>query len=235
MKFSLFNGVVALLACAVCGLAADGRAFALNVEALSNADAAAGLTKALDQGINQAVSKLGVAGGFLNNPTVKIPLPPKLAKAEGAMRMLGMGGQADDLVIAMNRAAEAAVPESKALLVQALKHMSLTDAKQILTGGDDAATQYFKRVTNAPLQLKFAPIIERETRKVKLAEAYDRVAEKAVALGVLKPEDASLQAYVTQKTLDGLYTMMAQEEHAIRADPLGQGSALLKKVFGALH
>ena len=102
-------------------------------------------------------------------------------------------------------------------------------------GGNDAATQYFKRVTNAPLQVKFAPIIDRAMRKVKLAETYDAVAEKGVALGVLKPEDASLQSYVTQKTLDGLYLMMAEEERAIRADPLGQGSALLKKVFGALR
>ncbi len=135
----------------------------------------------------------------------------------------------------MNRAAEAAVPESKVLLQQALKHMSVTDAKQILTGGNDAATQYFKRVTYAPLQLKFAPIVDHAIHKVKLAEAYDAVAQKGVALGVLKPEDASVQAYVTQKTLDGLYLMMAEEERAIRADPLGQGSALLKKVFGALQ
>ena len=134
----------------------------------------------------------------------------------------------------MNRAAEAAVPESKVLLQQALKQMSVDDAKQILTGGNDAATQYFKRVANAPLQVKFAPIIDSAIRKVKLAETYDAVAEKGVALGVLKPEDASLQSYVTQKTLDGLYSMMAEEERAIRADPLGQGSALLKKVFGAL-
>jgi hypothetical protein len=189
----------------------------------------------LDQGINQAVGKLGVAGGFLENPTVKIPLPPKLAKAEGAMRMLGMGSQADELVVAMNRAAEAAVPESKVLLKQALRQMTVDDAKQILTGGDDAATQYFKRATYAPLQIKFAPIVERATRNVKLADSYDAVAQKGVALGLVKPEDASLQAYVTQKTLDGLYLMMAEEERAIRKDPLGQGSELLKKVFGAMR
>lgn len=219
---------------AVCAAAA-ATAFGMDLNALSSSDASAGLKKALGQGIESAVSKLGVAGGFSNNPSVKIPLPPKLAKAESAMRMLGMGSQADELVSAMNRAAEAAVPESKDLLTQALKKMSVADAKQILTGGNDAATQYFKRVTNEPLQAKFAPIIERETRKVKLAERYDAVAQKGASLGLLKPEDASLKSYVTQKTLDGLYTMMAQEEKAIRADPLGQGSAILKKVFGALH
>lgn len=212
-----------------------GNAVGVDVSSLSNADASAGLKKALDQGINQAVGKLGVAGGFLDNPQVKIPLPPKLAKAEGAMRMLGMGGQADELVTAMNRAAEAAVPESKLLLKQALQHMSVADAKQILMGGDDAATQYFKQVTEAPLRVKFAPSVEQAMRKVKLAETYDKVAAKGVTLGVLKPEDASLQSYVTDKTLDGLYLMMAQEERAIRQDPLGQASSLLKKVFGAVR
>jgi len=151
------------------------------------------------------------------------------------MRMLGVGDQLDQLVTSMNRAAEAAVPESKALLKQALKQMSVEDAKRILTGGDDAATQYFKQVTYAPLKAKFSPIISRETEKVKLGETYDAVAKKAVALGILKPEDATLQSYVTDKTLDGLFLMMAEEERAIRKDPLGQASSLLKKVFGAVH
>ena len=229
------NSFVGALTAVAAGVLLNGLAFGLDLNSLSNADASAGLKKALDQGITQAVAKLGAPGGFLNDPKVKIPLPPKLAKAEGAMRMLGMGGQADALVTAMNRAAEAAVPESKALLKQALQKMSVADAKQILTGGDDAATQYFKKTTDAPLQLKFAPIVEEATRKVKLAETYDKVAQKGASLGLLKPEDASLKSYVTQKTLDGLYLMMAEEERAIRKDPLGQGSALLKKVFGAIH
>ncbi len=197
----------AVLACAVLG----GGAFGLDVNSLSNADASAGLKKALDQGINLAVGKLGVTDGFLKNPEVKIDLPPKLAKAESMMRMLGVGDQLDQLITSMNRAAE------------------------ILTGGDDAATQYFKQATYTPLKAKFAPIIGRTTEKVKLGETYDALAKKAVALGVLKPEDATLQSYVTEKTLDGLFLMMAEEERAIRKDPLGQASSLLKKVFGAVH
>lgn len=173
--------------------------------------------------------------GFLKNPKVKIDLPPKLAKAEGMMRMLGIGDQLDQLVTSMNRAAEAAVPESKVLLKQALKQMTLEDAKRILTGGDDAATQYFKQATYTPLKAKFEPIISRTTAKVKLGEKYDALAKKAVAVGVLKPEDATLESYVTDKTLDGLFLMMAEEERAIRKDPLGQASSLLKKVFGAIH
>jgi hypothetical protein len=233
MKLKLFiiSMIVAALGCGALG----GSAFGLDLGSLSNADASAGLKKALDQGINVAVGKLGVTDGFLKNPQVKIDLPPKFAKAESMMRMLGVGDQLDELVTSMNRAAEAAVPESKVLLKQALKQMSVEDAKRILTGGDDAATQYFKQATYAPLKAKFSPIISRETAKVKLSETYDGVAKKAVALGVLKPEDASLQSYVTDKTLDGLFLMMAEEERAIRKDPLGQASSLLKRVFGAAH
>jgi hypothetical protein len=233
MKIHLFVGSLLVTALG-CG-ALRGNAFALELSSLSNADASAGLKKALDQGIDRAVGKLGVADGFLKNPAVKIDLPPKLAKAENMMRMLGVGEQLDQLVTAMNRAAEAAVPESKVLLKQALKQMSLEDAKRILTGGDDAATQYFKQATYTPLKAKFAPIVSQATEKVKLGQTYDAVAKKAVALGVLKPEDATLQSYVTDKALDGLFLMMAEEEHAIRTDPLGQASSLLKKVFGALH
>jgi Protein of unknown function (DUF4197) len=212
-----------------------GTASAADLSSLTSADASAGLKKALEQGVDKAVSELGAADGFFKNPKVKIDLPPKLAKAESVMRMLGAGAQADQLVLSMNRAAEAAVPESKVLLKQALRQMSVSDAKQILTGGEDSATQYFKRSTYEPLKAKFAPIIARATQKVQLTQAYDAVAQKAVELGILKPEDASVQAYVTAKTLDGLYLMMAEEERAIRKDPLGQASSLLKKVFGAIN
>jgi Protein of unknown function (DUF4197) len=210
-------------------------AHALDLGTVSNTDASAGLKKALDQGIDRAVGELGVPDGFLKNPRVRIDLPPKLAKAEGMMRMLGANREMDELVTSMNRAAEAAVPESKVLLKKALSAMTLDDAKRILTGGDDAATQYFKRVTYAPLKTQFTPIVTRATAKVKLTQTYDAVAGKAAALGILKPEDATIESYVTDKTLDGLYLMMAEEERAIRKDPLGQASNLLKKVFGALH
>jgi hypothetical protein len=225
MLLMLTGGVLALV---------DLPAFA-DVASLSSGDASAGLKKALDQGIDSAVGKLGVPGGFLGNPAVKIDLPPKLAKAEGMLRMLGLGDQADQLVSAMNRAAEAAVPEAKPLLKQALKQMSVADAKDILTGGDDSATRYFKKATYAPLQEKLRPIVSRTTHQVRLAERYDALAQKGVDMGLLKPDEGSLESYVTQKTLDGLFLMMADEERAIRKDPLGQASGLLKKVFGALR
>ncbi len=210
-------------------------AFSLDVSSLSNADTSAALRKALDQGIDKAVGELGVPGGFLDNPRVKIDVPPQLAKGESMLRMLGLSKQLDQVVADMNHAAESAVPESKALLKQALKQMSIQDAKQILTGGDTAATQYFERTTSPALRTKFAPIIARATQKVKLTESYDAVAQKAATMGLIKPQDASVQSYVTQKTLDGLFLMMADEERAIRKDPIGQASSLLKKVFGAVQ
>lgn len=220
-------------ALALAALFLGSGAFAIDLASLSNSDASSGLRQALDQGINRAVDKLGVTDGFLKNPAVKIPLPGKLEKAEGMLRMVGLGDQADELVTTMNRAAEAAVPACRPILTQALKKMSIADAKNILTGGDTAATEYFRTATSAALTQRFLPVITAETRKLKLAEQYDKVAEKAVALGLLKPDEGTVESYVTQKTLDGLFFMMAEEEKAIRKDPLGQASNLLKKVFGA--
>jgi len=209
-------------------------ASALSVDDLSNKEASGGLKAALIQGAEKAVSKLGATDGFLGNPEVKIPLPDTLKKAERGMRMLGMGKQADELVLKMNRAAEAAVPEAKVLLVNAVKKMSVDDAKAILTGGDDAATQYFKKTTSAPMAEKFLPIVKKATENVQLAQQYNRFAEMGNKFGIVNKDQVNLEQYVTQKTLDGVYLMMAKEEAAIRKDPVGQASNLLKKVFGAL-
>lgn len=207
---------------------------ALSVSDLSSAEASKGLKEALIQGAGKAVSKLGAVDGFFGNKEVKIPLPDTMKKAEKAMRMFGMGKQADELVLKMNRAAEAAVPEAKALLVDSVKKMSVEDAKSILTGGDDAATQYFKRTTSAPLTEKFLPIVKKATENVQLAQQYNKFAEMGNKFGVVKKDQVNLEQYVTQKTLDGVYLMMAKEEAAIRKDPVGQASNLLKKVFGAV-
>lgn len=207
---------------------------ALDIGDLSNTEASGGLKEALIQGAGKAVGKLGAVDGFLGNPEVKIPLPGYLKKAEKTMRLFGMGKQADELTLKMNRAAEAAVPEAKVLLVDAVKKMSLADAKGILTGGDDAATQYFKKVTATPLAEKFLPVVTKATANVQLAQQYNKYAEMAGKYGVVNKDQASIEQYVTQKTLDGVYLMIAQEEKAIRTDPVGQASSLLKKVFGAV-
>ncbi len=210
------------------------QANALAVSDLSNEEASSGLKAALIQGAGKAVSKLGSVDGFLGNKQVKIQLPESLKKAEKAMRMFGMGKQADELVLKMNRAAEAAVPEAKALLVDSVKKMSLADAKSILTGPEDSATQYFKRTTSLPMGEKFLSIVKKATENVQLAQQYNKFAEMGGKYGLVKKEDANLEQYVTQKTLDGVYLMMAQEEAAIRKDPIGQASSLIKKVFGAI-
>ena len=210
------------------------QANALGLSDLSNQDATGGLKDALIQASGAAVGKLGVADGFFKNPKVKIPLPDSLKKVEKGMRMFGMGKQADELVLRMNRAAEAAVPEAKVLLVDAVKKMSVQDAKNILTGGDDAATQYFKQTTSAPLAEKFLPIVKQATENVQLAQQYNKFAETGARFGLVKKEQANLEQYVTQRALDGLYLMMADEEKAIRKDPLGASTSLIKKVFGAI-
>ncbi|MBI4754789.1 MAG: DUF4197 domain-containing protein [Betaproteobacteria bacterium] len=206
-------------------------AWALGLGDISNQEASGGLREALTQGAGRAVSALGRSDGFLGNPKVRIPLPDGLRQAEGLMRGLGMGKQADELITAMNRAAEAAVPEAKTLLVDSIKRMSVDDAKGILTGGDDAATQYFKRTTSTQLRERFLPIVQKAIGKVQLADKYNAFASKASRFGIQQPK---LDDYVTEKALDGLYLMIAEEERAIRTNPVGAAGNLAKKVFGAL-
>ncbi len=204
------------------------------VGSLSNAETSDGLKAALDQGVTKAVGMLGTTDGFFGNKEVKIPLPNSLKKIEKGMKLMGMGKQSDELVLKMNRAAEAAVPEAKALLTDSIKKMTLADAKAILTGPQDAATQYFKRTTSAQMAEKFLPIVEKATANVQLADSYNKYAEMGSKFGVVKKEDANINQYVTKKALDGLYLMIAKEEAAIRKDPLGQASSIIKKVFGAV-
>ena len=216
------------------GLLLATAAHALSLADVSGQDAGAGLKEALTQGAGKAVDLLGKQDGFLGNPKVRIPLPESVQKVEGVMRGLGMGKQADELLTAMNRAAEAAVPQAKAMLVNSIKQMSVEDAKGILSGGGDAATQYFRRTTSGPLAEKFRPVVRGAIAKVKLAEKYDQFAGKAAKFGLVREQDAHLENYVTQKALDGLYLMIADEERAIRADPAGAAGKLARKVFGAL-
>jgi hypothetical protein len=210
------------------GLFASAPAWA----ALSEMDAAAGVRTALERGAASAVALLGKSDGFLGNPKVRIPLPGVLEDAAKLLRATGQKKRVDELVTAMNRAAEAAVPEAKALLVSAVKGMSVEDAVQVVRGGDDSVTQFFASKTRLPLTDKFLPIVTRQTEKVALAAKYNAVAGKAAGFGLVKAEDANLQQYVTSKALDGLYLMIGEEERKIRQDPVSTGSAILRKVFG---
>ena len=216
------------------GSSSGGSQSGSGVDALTNSEMSSGLKAALNQGVDKAVSTLGLANGFFGNKEVKIPLPESLKKIEKGMKFIGMGEQSDELILKMNRAAEAAVPEAKALLLNSIKQMSLADAKAILTGPEDAATQYFRKTTSTQMGAKFLPIVTKATEKVQLAQTYNQYAELGSKFGVVDEKDANIEQYVTNKALDGLYLMIAKEEAAIRKDPIGQASSLLKKVFGAV-
>ena len=229
-EVSMFRSV---LAC--CVLALSLAAHAGLLDQVSQTEMTTGLKDSLQQGAISAISKLGQENGFFNNAKVKIPLPKPMQQAEKLMRAFGMKKQADELVLSMNRAAEAAVPEAKALFVGAVKTMSAPDAYGILKGGEDSATQYFRKTTEDPLRGRFLPIVVKAIEKVGLAQQYNAVAGKAAKLGLIKGTDTNVENYVTQKALDGLYVMMADEEKAIRANPVKASTDIAKKIFDLLR
>jgi hypothetical protein len=200
---------------------------------LTDAEVARGLRLALVQGADRAVLQLGRENGFLSNRAVCIPLPPSLARADAVLRKVGMGKYSDQLTTAMNRAAEQAVPEARVLLVDAVNRMTIADAKAILTGPEDAATQYFRRHTEAALTVRLQPLVQQATQRVRVAEAYSQYAGRAARFGLIRKEDADLNAYVTRKALAGLYLTIADEERAIRRNPKQQTTDLLRRVFGS--
>lgn len=211
---------------------AYAQAHALSLSDLTDGEASQGLKTALEKGAQAAISILGRPDGFLGNDKVKIPLPGFLDDAAKLLKTFGQGKRVDELVTSMNRAAEAAVPMAKDILMSAVKSMSVTDAKQILTGGDTSVTEFFAGKTREPLGVKFLPVVTKATQKVSLASKYNRVASKAAGIGLVSKDDANIEKYVTGKTLDGLYLVIGEEERKIRQDPVGTGSAILKKVFG---
>ena len=210
-------------------------AAAQSLAGITDAEAGRGLKGALEAGAVAAVQLLGRPDGFLGNPQVRIPLPGALQDAARFLTALGQGRQLQELEVALNRAAEAAVPLAKKLLLDAVRSMSVGDARAILTGGETSVTRFFADRTRAPLAQSFLPVVRQATAKLALAQKYDRLASKGASLGLVKTEDASIDHYVTRKALDGLYFMIAEEEKKIRRDPVGSGSALLRKVFGALR
>ncbi len=199
---------------------------------LSQADAASGVRTALERGAVAAVGLLGQPGGYLDNPKVRIPLPSFLESGAKLMKAMGQGQKVEELETAMNRAAEAAAPQAKTLLIDAAKKMSVDDALRIVRGGDTSVTDFFARKTRTPLGKTFLPIVTQATEKVSLAQKYNGVAGQASGLGLVKKEDATIEQYVTRKSLDGLYFMIGEEEKKIRKDPVGTGSDILRRVFG---
>lgn len=200
---------------------------------LTDSKISAGLKEALTVSTDKAVAATGRPGGFLNNQAIKIVLPDNLRKAGDGLRLIGMGSQVDQLEVGMNRAAEQAAPEAKQIFLHALSQMTFADARQILSGGDTAATDYFRRASSDELAQAFTPIVHRAMENVGVVQKYDRVMQSA-ALGpwLGSQKKLNLDDYVVQKTLDGLFYMLGQEEQRIRTNPAAQTTALLKQVFG---
>jgi hypothetical protein len=201
---------------------------------LTNAEMVSGLKEALSKGIQFAVDNLGKDDGFLNNNAVKIPMPDSLSWVEMSLRTLHQDELADEFIDTMNHAAEQAVPEAAAIFGQAIQNMSVEDAQGILAGPDDAATQYFRTNTEVALTEKMRPIVEEATARAGVTSAYKNMMARAGAMTSLLSGDATdLDGYVTDKTLDGLFLMIAEEEKKIRENPLARSTDLLKKVFSA--
>ncbi|MDX9673059.1 MULTISPECIES: DUF4197 domain-containing protein [unclassified Pseudomonas] len=216
------------------GLMICANALALSLSDLSQQDASGGLKDALTQGAQLAVKQLGTPGGFSNNPQVKIELPGKLGKVAGKMKAFGMGAQVDELETAMNKAAENAVTQAQPILVDAVKKMTVADAKGILSGGTDSATQYLDKSSREQIRAKFLPIVKQATDKVGVAQKYNAFAGQAATLGVVDAKSANVENYVTEQALNGLFEMIGKQEETIRKNPAAAATGLAKKVFGTL-
>ncbi|HEU0203061.1 MAG TPA: DUF4197 domain-containing protein [Burkholderiaceae bacterium] len=228
------RALLAALPAIVC-LTATRRAAAVSLSDFTTRDAAAALRGALEQGAEAAVKLLGRTDGFWGDVRVRIPLPEWLEQVEPTLRLFGRGREIDELRLNVNRAAEQAVPEARALLVSAVRTITVEDARGILTGGDDSVTQFFAGKTRTPLTTKFLPIVGRVTERIGLARRYNRIATQAESLGLLETEQARIERFVTAKALDGLYFMIGEEEKKIRSDPVAATRDIVRKVFGTLQ
>jgi hypothetical protein len=198
----------------------------------STLEIASGIKQALEIGTSNGADKLSAKDGFLGNMAVKILFPPEAQKVENALRGIGLGSVADNVITSLNRAAEDAAKEAKPIFVAAIRQMTITDATNILLGKQDAATDYFKRVTTAQLMNKFSPIIGNSLNKVGATKYWTEAANSYNKIPLVKPVNADLNAYVTQKAIDGMFVQVAQEELQIRENINARSTTLLKKVFG---
>lgn len=200
--------------------------------ALTEAEMTGGLKEALAVGVERAIKGLARPGGYLDDPAVRIPLPPTLERAEKTLRTLGQGAAVDDFIATVNGAAEAAVPEGAAIVGDAIRGMSIADAQKLLNGADDAATQYFRDKTWDRLAAAMLPIVQQATARAGVTSAWKNVVSRAGPAASLLGDSADLDGYVTTETLDGLFVKLAEEERAIRQNPMARSTDLLKKVFG---
>jgi hypothetical protein len=201
--------------------------------AISGPEATQALRDSLERGARNAIASLGRENGYFNDPKLKIGLPKNFAKAERFLRGMGYGKKVDDLILAMNRAAETAAPKAKDLVIESIRSMSVDDAKSILTGGDNAATEYFRKTTEGQLAEALMPVVKSVTEKSDLARAYNSLAGTLSRFGV-KSDQSSVEKYVNKKALDGIYSRIGEEERSLRANPTQYAGSLLGKVFGLM-
>jgi hypothetical protein len=194
--------------------------------------AAAGLKEALEVGTRNAVDRTSSADGYFGNPLIRIALPDSLQTMAKGLRAVGLGGQVDELEVAMNRAAERAAGEAGDVFWQGIRKMTFSDAMGILNGGDTAATEYFDRTTRDALRARFEPIVASKMNEVGLVRTYDDLTTRYAALPFTQKPSLDLGGYVTGKALDGLFTVLGEEERKIRTDPAARVTPLLKEVFG---
>ncbi|WP_374443144.1 DUF4197 domain-containing protein [Pseudomonas panipatensis] len=206
---------------------------AQNLSSLSQDEASDGLKDALEQSVQLAVKQLGKPGGFANDPLVRIELPGRLEQAARLMKQVGLGAQADELEKRMNLAAEAAVPQARTLLAEAVRNMTLADAKGILSGGEDSATQYLKRSSGEQLRQRFLPIVAQATEQFDLTQQYNALASQAATFGMLDNKHGSIEEYVTEQTLNGLFKVIGQQEKGIRGNPAAAATGLAQRVLSA--
>jgi len=199
---------------------------------LSNPDMIAGLKDALRVGSENVVGKLGRTDGFNSDPKIHIPLPDSLQTVKSTLSAVGMGSMMDDLELKLNRAAEAATPKAKRIFGNAIRSMSITDAKKILTGPNDAATQYFKGKMSSPLSDEMRPIVKNALNQAGAVQAYDAVMGKYTSMPFMPDVKANLTQHVLDLGLAGIFRYMADEEAAIRQNPVKRTTSILKKVFG---
>lgn len=237
IRQGLSSLVLALLcpACAELGLdpaAMEQILGATSGAGLDESTVVAGLKQALEVGTERSVALTSQQGGFLDDPLIRIPLPDELETMGNALRSVGLGSQVDALEVRMNRAAEQASAEAKEVFWQAVQGMSISDAYGILNGPDDAATVYFRDRTEGSLRERFEPVVERAMEQVGLYRAYDALLSRYRALSLFSNPSVELNRYVTDETLDGLFSVLALEEKRIRTDPVARSTELLRKVFG---
>ena len=215
------------------GLAHAGPQVSDLLAAVSGPEATQALRDSLESGARKAIATLGRENGFFGDPKLKIGLPKNFARAEKFLRSMGYGKKVDDLVLAMNRAAESATPKAQELVIDSIKQMTVNDAKAILTGGDNAATEYFRKTTEVKLAETLMPVVKSVTEKSDLARSYNNLAGTLAKFGV-KSEQSTVEGYVNKKALDGIYFRIGEEERILRANPSQYAGSVLGKVFSLM-